>query len=235
MATGEGGRPGRERERARRDDGGRAPVEAHAAHPADKRAAIVDAARDLFTTTGYESTTIAQVAKRAGVAVGTVYLYFATKNDVLFAVKNDWEERFVRFLSQPELRAIPYERRARPIVEACFALLGRQREMVQLMGLPPQLVSGTRTGDHGRPIQAALASYFDEAVAAGAFRPVDTTAAAVIAYGMVHSALEQCFEVEDGQDQRRYIDALVDALEMWLRRPAHRRPHASVPLLPTEE
>jgi len=169
------------------------------------------------------------------VAVGTVYLYFATKNDVLFAVKADWDERFVRFLSQPELRAISYERRARPIVEACFALLGRQREMVQLMGLPPQLVGGLQTQDKGRPIQVALASYFDEAVAAGAFRPVDTTAAAVIAYGMVHSALEQCFEVEDGQDQRRYIDALVDALEMWLRRPAPRRPHASAPPLPTEE
>ena len=39
----------------------------------------------MFTTDGYEATTMAKVAQRAGVAVGTVYLYFQNKNDLLSA------------------------------------------------------------------------------------------------------------------------------------------------------
>src|SRR5438094_8059206 len=88
----------------------------------DKRQAIVEAARALFTTKGYETTTIAEVARQAGVAVGTVYLYFKNKNDLLYAVKGDWEDDFLQFLAQPELQAVPHHLRARPLMEACFKL-----------------------------------------------------------------------------------------------------------------
>ena len=41
-----------------------------------KREAILAAARTLFAQKGYEETTIADIAREAGIAVGTVYLYF---------------------------------------------------------------------------------------------------------------------------------------------------------------
>ncbi len=47
-----------------------------------KRDAILDAARTLFAKQGYEETTIADIAGAAGVAVGTVYLYFRNKHEV---------------------------------------------------------------------------------------------------------------------------------------------------------
>jgi AcrR family transcriptional regulator len=188
------------------------------AQAVDKRQAIVDAAGVLFTTEGYESTTIADVAKRAGVAVGTVYLYFKNKIELLLAVKGDWDREFLEFMARPELQTIPHHLRARPLIEACFALAGEHTASVQLMGVPAQIV-----GDlyHKVPglIESALEGMFDEAVAAGAFRPVDTHAAAAIAYGMVHRALDQCFCVEGGEDQERYIATLVEVLERWLVRP----------------
>lgn len=49
------------------------------ARPADRRGELVDAAATLFVEQGVAATTVAQVAERAGVAKGTVYLYFATK------------------------------------------------------------------------------------------------------------------------------------------------------------
>jgi TetR/AcrR family fatty acid metabolism transcriptional regulator len=73
----------------------------------DKRNALIEAACDLFTTVGYENTTIAQVAKRAGVAVGTVYLYFKNKSDLLAAVKGSWEQEVLGSLLSPELADIP--------------------------------------------------------------------------------------------------------------------------------
>jgi AcrR family transcriptional regulator len=181
----------------------------------DKRQAIVEAARDLFTTEGYETTTIADVARRAGVAVGTVYLYFKNKTDLLYGVKEDWDAEFLDFLSRPEIQAIPHHMRARPLMEACFALCAQRQDMVQLMGLQPEMIGNWHDKDGG-PIVQALEVFFDEAVALGSFRPVDTRIAAVIAYGIVYNALYHCFEVEGGKDQARYINVLVDTFEHWL-------------------
>src|SRR5438309_449369 len=85
-----------------------------------KREAIIEAAMQLFTTKGYEPTTMAEVARKAGVAVGTVYLYFKNKSDLIYAVKNDWERQFLSVMADPQVQAIPIQHRARPLIEAAF-------------------------------------------------------------------------------------------------------------------
>lgn len=47
-----------------------------------KRNDLLDAAYKLFTVIGYSETTITQIAKKAGVAKGTFYLYFKSKEDI---------------------------------------------------------------------------------------------------------------------------------------------------------
>ena len=48
-----------------------------------KENALLEAAFDLFTNIGVNSTTIDEIAKKAGVAKGTFYLYFKDKYDIL--------------------------------------------------------------------------------------------------------------------------------------------------------
>lgn len=47
-----------------------------------KENALVEAAFDLFTKLGVDSTTIDEIVKKAGVAKGTFYLYFKDKYDI---------------------------------------------------------------------------------------------------------------------------------------------------------
>jgi AcrR family transcriptional regulator len=187
----------------------------------DKREAIVEAARGLFTTEGYETTTIADVARKAGVAVGTVYLYFKSKPELLEAVRGNWDSEFVQYLAELNLQGVPYHLRARPIVEACFRMCEEHEDMVQLMGLPAQMIGvhEYKTGTEGGQIYAAIKSILDEGIAAGVFREIDTGAGAIIGFGMVHNSLHQCFDVEGGKNQERYIDALTDTFNHWLLRP----------------
>ncbi len=49
----------------------------------DKRARILDAAVKVFAECGFFSATIAQVAREAGIADGTIYLYFKSKDELL--------------------------------------------------------------------------------------------------------------------------------------------------------
>ena len=52
----------------------------------DKRARILRAARELFSKRGFEQTTTREIARRAGVGTGTVFVYFRDKDELLFHV-----------------------------------------------------------------------------------------------------------------------------------------------------
>ena len=52
----------------------------------DKRTRLVKAACAVFAENGYASTRVAEIAERAGVGKGTVYEYFSSKEELLFAV-----------------------------------------------------------------------------------------------------------------------------------------------------
>src|SRR5512132_158153 len=53
---------------------------------ADKREAILRAAISVFAHNGYFNSKVADIAREAGVADGTVYLYFKSKEDILHSI-----------------------------------------------------------------------------------------------------------------------------------------------------
>ncbi|MFD9445300.1 TetR/AcrR family transcriptional regulator [Streptomyces sp. NPDC060006] len=55
----------------------------------DKRERIMTAARELFAAHGVDKVTTQQVARRADVAIGTLYLYASTKAELLIMVQNE--------------------------------------------------------------------------------------------------------------------------------------------------
>lgn len=54
--------------------------------PQDKRAAILEAALQLFAERGVHGTAVPPVAERAGVGIGTIYRYFETKEALINAL-----------------------------------------------------------------------------------------------------------------------------------------------------
>src|SRR4051812_28743433 len=56
------------------------------AAPPPKREAILRAAIDVFAERGFFNAQVADVARGAGVAAGTVYLYFRSKDDLLISI-----------------------------------------------------------------------------------------------------------------------------------------------------
>jgi AcrR family transcriptional regulator len=58
------------------------PVSSRAGRAAERRAAIVEAALDEFIARGFAATRLDDVARRAGVAKGTIYLHFKDKESM---------------------------------------------------------------------------------------------------------------------------------------------------------
>ena len=61
----------------------------------DKREAILRAAIKVFAQKGYFNSKVADIAKEAGIADGTVYLYFKSKDEVLHSVFDRAMEEFI--------------------------------------------------------------------------------------------------------------------------------------------
>ena len=73
------------------------------------RGRLEQAALELFVERGFEQTTVAEIAQRAGLTERTFFRYFADKREVLFAGANALQEFLVRAVSQAPGSATPLD------------------------------------------------------------------------------------------------------------------------------
>jgi AcrR family transcriptional regulator len=67
--------------------------------PEDRRAEILDAAMRVFTEKGVSGATVADIAEGAGVAKGTVYLYFGSKEHLLGALRDRFTDELLEHVA----------------------------------------------------------------------------------------------------------------------------------------
>lgn len=72
----------------------------------DKRHRIMDAAIQVFAARGFHNARVSDIAREAGVADGTIYLYFKNKDDLLISLFEDRMDGILQRL-RVELKALP--------------------------------------------------------------------------------------------------------------------------------
>lgn len=91
------------------------------------RDAILKSAFRLFSRQGYEGTTLSQIAAGSGVSTANVYVYFASKLEVLYALYDPWlRERLTR-LERELARVRDPSRRLRMLLEALWRDIPAER------------------------------------------------------------------------------------------------------------
>jgi AcrR family transcriptional regulator len=94
------------------------------------RRRVMEAARELFDTQGYQGTTIREIARHAGVSVGSVFTTFASKYEILSQVMQDRLEGLYAELDTviPHLRG-PAADRLRTMFAIHFAFEVRHKRL----------------------------------------------------------------------------------------------------------
>jgi len=88
------------------------------------RKRIVTAALSLFQTKGFDATTTKAIARKAGIAEGTVFNYFKTKEDIaLHFFEQEVDQAIAAVRENPRLRKAPLE-------EKLFTLVHSQLEFL---------------------------------------------------------------------------------------------------------
>jgi TetR/AcrR family fatty acid metabolism transcriptional regulator len=104
-----------------------------AARTGDKRERNLDAAVRVFAKKGFYATRVSEVAKAAGVADGTIYLYFKSKDELLVSLFEDRVERLLRFLTDELPRTVGAAAKLRRIIELQLGLLEGERDLAEVV------------------------------------------------------------------------------------------------------
>jgi TetR/AcrR family fatty acid metabolism transcriptional regulator len=135
---------------------------------------IIDAAIRVFARNGYYNSRVSDIAREAGIASGTIYLYFKTKDEILVTLFREKMAEWVAFLRQ-EIAAQPDAvAKIRRLVALHFRVLERDPALAEVVQV--ELRQGHKffrgaSADEVSSYFALIASVLEEGMAAGQLRP----------------------------------------------------------------
>lgn len=181
---------------------------------------IITAALEVFTDRGYAATKLEDVARRAGVTKGTIYLYFENKEALFKAIVR---ETIVPVIAKGEAIAQAFTGSARDLFEKLVreywrlvgetALAGVPRLMIAEAGNFPELAKFyyAEVVTRGHRLMAGV---LERGIKAGEFRPLNLTVATKLAMApLMHAVVAQkAFShcMPDGFDVASYLNTHID-------------------------
>ena len=157
----------------------------------EKPEQIIDAAVRVFARNGYYNSRVSDIAREAGIAAGTIYLYFKTKDEILVTL---FREKMARFVARarreiaPEPDAVAKIRR---LVALHFQVMEEKPDLAEVVQVELRQGQKFFRGASAHEVSAyfdLIESVLEEGMAAGQIR---RDLPAKIATKMLFGAMDQ--------------------------------------------
>ncbi len=146
----------------------------------DKHQQIIDAAVRVFARNGYYNSRVSDIAKEAGIASGTIYLYFKTKDEILVTLFREKMAEFVATVRKAIAAEPDAVAKLRRLIRLHFKLLEEHAEMAEVVQVELRQGQKFFRGASANEVSGyfdLISSVLEEGMAAGLFRndlPVKT-------------------------------------------------------------
>jgi TetR/AcrR family fatty acid metabolism transcriptional regulator len=146
----------------------------------DKHQQIIEAAVRIFARNGYYNSRVSDIAKEAGIASGTIYLYFKTKDEILVTLFREKMAEFVATVRKAIAAEPDAVAKLRRLIGLHFKLLEDHSEMAEVVQVELRQGQKFFRGASANEVSGyfdLIASVLEEGMAAGLFRgdlPVKT-------------------------------------------------------------
>lgn len=163
-----------------------------------RRQELVDAALNAFSAKGVAATSVDDIVRAAGVAKGTFYLYFTTKDDAVTAVAEQMVEAVATRI-EADLTTVD-----RSPVERLVAIGGamrqvggkrHERELIKTFHQPENRAVHDRMSERAfARLTPLIAGIIADGIELGLFRPVDPRRAAayvMACFGSLHEVVTE--------------------------------------------
>ena len=194
--------------------------------PTSKEQAIVEAAAKRFRYYGIGKTTMQEIAQDAGMAVGTLYLYFANKDALVAACAEKYAQRHRQqadeilnsdLLPDEKLRAYVIDR-----FRQAEDTRTSSRHAAEITRAVLRVKPG-RIREEGQMMHAVVVQILNEGIASGLFRIVDVNRdATIFLYSLVAffpNALSEPQIVPLEEDLVSVVDWFLDTWKSGAREP----------------
>lgn len=150
----------------------------------DKRGKLLDAALELFETRGFDGVAVPEIAREAGVATGTLYLYFRDKAALVNALYRHWKTVYNDMVLAPLPDGLLIRDRFTTYWQRMTDFALRYPRAARFMDLHHH---GAYLDEESRALSRRYAhvaqAFIAEARAAGAIRDLDPTLVVALMWG----------------------------------------------------
>jgi TetR/AcrR family fatty acid metabolism transcriptional regulator len=139
----------------------------------DKHRQIIDAAVRVFARNGYYNSRVSDVAREAGVASGTIYLYFKTKDEILVTLFREKMAAWVAYARQQVKGEADAVAKIRRLVALHFSVLEKDPALAEVVQIELRQGHKFFRGASAHEISAyfeLIGSVLEEGQAAGTIR-----------------------------------------------------------------
>ncbi|HEX2440215.1 MAG TPA: TetR/AcrR family transcriptional regulator [Methylomirabilota bacterium] len=140
----------------------------------DKPQQIIEAAIRVFARNGYYNSRVSDIAREAGIASGTIYLYFRTKEEILVTLFRERMASFVAHLRREIAGEPDAVAKIRRLVALHFSVLEQNPALAEVVQVELRQGHKFFRGASAHEVSAyfeLIGSVLEEGVAAGTFRP----------------------------------------------------------------
>jgi TetR/AcrR family fatty acid metabolism transcriptional regulator len=135
---------------------------------------IIEAAIRVFARAGFYNSRVSDIAREAGVASGTIYLYFKTKDEILVTLFREKMAEWVASVRR-EIAAEPDAiRKLRRLVALHFSVLEQHPDLAEVVQVELRQGHKFFRGASAQEVSAyfeLIGAVLEEGIAAGQFRP----------------------------------------------------------------
>jgi len=157
-----------------------------------KRERILEAGLALFANEPYQAVTMDRVAEAAGVAKGTLYLYFQSKEDLYLGILNDGMERMAREYQAAVDPNADVTARLKGAIRLSIEFYDQRRDLLRLMMTeePRMAEARNRLREEWRDRGVRFfSSLLEEGIRSGAFHIEDPRLATYSIMGSIRSVM----------------------------------------------
>jgi AcrR family transcriptional regulator len=162
-----------------------------------RREAIMESAQELFFAKGFNATTMDEIAHRAELSKGTLYLYFASKEELYGSVMSEGLNILFDRLKEALEQDIPPDQKIRKLGEVYYRYYLDYREYSRIFfflehrdvsrQIPRELIQESM--DKGMRFFQLIVGIIQQGIDEGIFASIDPRKAAVAFWGAVNGTL----------------------------------------------
>ncbi len=190
-------------------------AEANEAKREMRRREILNAAKGLFAERGFHAASISEIIKRAGIARGTFYLYFNSKDAVFESILElAIHELQVRIIGvDVDEGAPPPSLQLHENVSRVLNYMLADRELIQLIlahGLPPDAPMAIRVDAFFTHVEELIATSLSYGMAVGLVRQCDAKLTAAQILGSVRGGMRYLIQAHESFEVTEVASQLID-------------------------